>query len=205
MTSAVYRLGNPAAILTAVFAIIYSVFQLVAAFSIIKHPYELTWLFIPSIFLAFCYVITIVCLHYTIPVNRKVYTAIASLFAAVYCTLVSLVYFTQLTVFVPALMNGVIDDTNTFAFTGKSFMVSADALGYTVLDLSALFIAFAFYKIDKKLFTWFFLNGLLAPVVVLAFYSEIFLYLGALWMITFPVAMLLAAKHLKDQGLQMRS
>src|SRR4051794_33254184 len=97
----VKRIGKPAALLSAVFAIIYSVFQLLAAFKIIEHPHELFWLFLPSLILAFTFLITVICLHFLVNEENKIFAAIASAFAILYCAFGTIVYFTQLAVVIP--------------------------------------------------------------------------------------------------------
>jgi len=64
--SSVGRIGNTAALLAAIFALIYSVFALLAVFKIIPHPYDLFWQFLPSLLLGFAFVVTIICLHYSV-------------------------------------------------------------------------------------------------------------------------------------------
>lgn len=190
------RIGKPAAVSAAVFAIIYSIFQLLAAFKIIPHPDELFWLFLPSLLLAFAFVTTMVCLHYTVSEENKIYTAIASAFAVVYCTCVSIVYFTQLAVVIPQLLQNKIDDNHVLVFADKSFMVAVDCIGYGVMSLTAFIAAFAFkhgYK-SRWLYRSLLFSGILAPFIVGSFFIPAFLAVGALWMIAAPMALINTAK-----------
>src|SRR5215204_1046533 len=115
------KIGKPAAVLAAVFALTYCVFAILSLLKLLTHPYDLLWQFLPSLLLAFAFVITIVCLHYTVAEENKIYTAIASAFAIVYCSCVSIVYFTQIAVVIPQLLQHKIDDNHLLAFTDKSF------------------------------------------------------------------------------------
>src|SRR5688500_17880442 len=112
----VYKIGKTSAILAAVFAIIYSIFQLLAVFNIIPHPQELFWLFLPSLLLAPSFLILIISLHYSATPERRIFTAIGISFATIYTVFVVIVYFTQLSVIVPQLTAGKIDETHLFAF-----------------------------------------------------------------------------------------
>jgi hypothetical protein len=185
-------IGKPAALLAAIFAIIYSVFALLSLFKLIPHPYDLFWQFLPSLLLAFAFVVTIICVHYCVGEEHKIYTGIASALAVIYAACVTIVYFTQLAVIIPLQLQHKIDDSHLLAFSNGSFMVAVDCIGYGIMSLTTLFAAFAF-KTDgssKWLYRSLLYNGLLAPFVVMAFFIPAFLAIGALWMITLPTAMI---------------
>jgi hypothetical protein len=192
----VKMIGRPASTLAAAFAIIYSVFAVLSVIKIIPHPYELFWQFLPSLLLGFAFVVTIICLHYSIGEELKVYTAIASAFAVLYCACVTIVYFTQIAVVIPAQVHHEIDNSHILAFSDKSFMVAVDCIGYAIMSISTLFAAFAFkndYR-NKWLYRSLLYNGLLAPVIILAFFIPSFVVVGALWIFTLPAAMINAAR-----------
>ena len=195
-TSSARKVGKPAALFSASFAIIYSMFQLLAVFKVISHPHELFWLFFPSLLLAYTFLITIICIHYSVADDIKVYTGIASAFAILYCGFVSIVYFTQLTIVIPALLRNEIDEHHVLAFTDKSFFVAVDCIGYATMNAGTLFAAFAFRDRlqNKWLYRSLLLTGVQTPVVILAFFIPAFMFVGALWMITLPMAMINAAR-----------
>ena len=120
-------------------------------------------------------------------------------FAVLYCAAVTMVYFTQLTVIVPAQLKGELSDKSVLLFDGKSFLMAIDCLGYFFMSLSTFFSAFAF-KENKWLFNGLLWNGTLMPVLVLAFFYPAFYYIGASWMITFPLAMIAAVKFFRHDG-----
>ena len=70
-----------------------------------------------------------------------------------------------------------------------------DLLGYTLMSLSTLFAVPAFASNDRgRAARWAFAaNGLLAPVLLPQVYFPNLIYLGALWLITFPLSMALLA------------
>lgn len=195
------KIGRPAAILSAFFAIAYSVFQLLVVFKRIPHPQDLFWLFLPSLFLAYTFLVTVICLHHIVLQERKVFTAIAGAFAVLYCAFVSIVYFTQLAVVLPALATHKIDETSVLAFTDKSFLVAVDCLGYASMNAATLFLAFAFRNNgrSKWLYRSLLANGLQTPVVILAYFIPAFMFVGALWMVTLPAAMIGAANFFRSE------
>jgi hypothetical protein len=147
------------------------------------------------------FLIAMICLHYVIESVLRIWTAISVAFAILYTACVTLVYFCQLTVIVPEQLAGRIDENHVLAFHTRSFLMAVDCLGYFFMSLSTLFAAAAFLKDseNKWLYRGLLYNGLLLPVLVLAFYYPVFYYAGALWMITFPVAMLNAARLFRNQ------
>lgn len=191
--------GYWAALLSLLFALGYCVPQLISAFNLIPHPHEQFWLFLPSLFQAPAFLVTMVCLHYPAPDNLKLWTAIAWSFAILYCLCVTLVYFTQLTVLLPARLAGKMNDENVLIFEPRTFLTAVDCLGYFYMSLSTLFAAFAFRQVNKWLYRGLLWNGLLLPILILAFFYPVFYYVGALWMITFPMAMIQAAKIFRKQ------
>lgn len=177
------------------FAIGYSVPQLLSTAKIIPHPYDLFWLFFPSLLLAPAFLITMICLHYCASAGLKIWTAIGWSFALLYASAVSIVYFTQLTVVLPEQLKGRIDKRSVLIFDNGTFLMAVDCLGYFFMSLSTFFAAFAFKDESTKwLYRGLLYNGLLMPVLVLAFFFPVFYYAGALWMIMFPLAMINAAK-----------
>ena len=198
-SSFINKIGYWSATLSVIFGFGYSVPQILSTMKIIPHPQDLFWLFLPSLFLAPAFLIAMICLHYSAGKNFQVGTAIGAAFAILYCADVSIVYFTQLTVVVPAQLEGQINEKQVLLFDRRTFLMAVDCLGYFFMSLSTFFAAFAFKK-TKWLYRGLLWNGALMPVLVLAFFYPTFYYVGALWMITFPLAMINAAKFFKSDS-----
>ena len=66
------------------------------------------------------------------------------------------------------------------------------------MNAATFFAAFAFQKDqqDKWLFRSLLFNGLQTPIVILAFFIPAFMFVGTLWMITLPMAMINSLKIL---------
>jgi hypothetical protein len=193
--------GKWSSLLAAVFAIGYSVPQLLSVAGLIPFPTDLVWFFVPSLLLAPSFLIAMICLHYKTAPDKKIWTAIAVAFAIVYCCIASSIYFAQLSVVVPGMFAGTVNETHVFYFNGKTVMVAVDTLGYAFMSVSTLFAAFAVRDQVKQrwLYRWLFSNGLLAPVIIVAFFFPALIYGGALWMITFPAAMIKLFQLFKNQ------
>lgn len=189
----VKQLGYWSATAALFFALAYSVAQLVSTFKIIPHPQDLFWLFLPSLFLAPAFLLTMISLHYMADDNVSIWTTIGYTFAALYTFCACAVYFTQLTVVLPKELHGELDKNNVLIFESKTFLMAVDCLGYFFMSLSTLFAAFAF-RPHKWLYRGLLWNGALLPILILAFFYPVFYYIGAAWMFTFPVAMINAMR-----------
>lgn len=190
-------IGFRAAIISFIFAAGYDIAQLLTWLHVLQHPHELFWLFLPSLFLAPAFLIVITCLHFTASDQEKIWTAIGLCFSVVYCAFATTNYFTQLTVVVPALVNGEINETYPLAFKQGSFMFAIDCLGYFFMSLSTLFAAFAFRETDKSLYQWMLWNGLLIFIFIAAYFDPFFYFIGSVWAITFSFVMIKAAKRFR--------
>lgn len=192
--------GYWSSVLSIFFAIAYSVAQLLSEAKLIQHPQDLYWLLAPSLLLAPSFLVAMICLYFKADENKKLFTAIGVAFAILYCADVTLVYFSQLTVVIPAQLKNTINEKQVLLFDRKTFLMAVDCLGYFFMSLSTLFAAFAFQKENKWLYRGLLYNGLLLPVLILAFFYPVFYYVGALWMITFPLAMVNAAKLFNNKA-----
>jgi hypothetical protein len=194
------RIGYWSAWSATFFACGYSVAQLFSTAGILPHPKDLFWLFLPSLFLAPAFLLTMVCLDYVVNAEQKIWTAIGITFATVYTVCICIVYFSQLTVVIPSLLQGAIDETHLLAFVRKSFLMAVDCLGYFFMSMSMLFAAFAFRHDESKkwLYRGLSWTGLLLPILILAFFFPFYYYLGGLWMILFPLAMINAARLFRN-------
>jgi len=117
-------------------------------------------------------------------------------FAITYTVLVSAVYFVELTVVIPRLIQGRGDEVALLLFNPGSFMQAVDGLGYGFMSLSALFAAQVFDGAGLLRRTRWALraHGLLAPVILLSVIYPAFIAIGVLWIITFPISAILLYK-----------
>ena len=113
-----------------------------------------------------------------------------------YGVLVSIVYVTQLGVVIPHELRGDGDLYKLLACcSAGQFMTGIDLLGYTLMSLSTLLAAPVFdgAGLRRVVSTWLFANGLLAPFLIMQLAYPKLIFVGALWLVTFPLAMLFLA------------
>lgn len=154
-------------------------------------PLGLAVLLTPSLLLASAFVVLVSALHCLTPPDRKVWSQVALSFAVAYATLVSLVYFVQLTLVAPRMATGDLEGVEFLIFVPyRSFLFAVDLLGYSFMSVATLFGAFAlpnvrFARLAKAAL---FLNGLLLPFLALQMFNPELISVAALWGVSFPAA-----------------
>lgn len=121
--------------------------------------------FVACFILAPFFVIMIVCLHYSTPIEKKVWSNIGIVFAVIYAVCILMTYYIQLAVVMNNPRSLSTDILEPFVYSNVgSVMFSIDMLGYAFMALSTLLTAAIFAK-NSKLENWikrfFILHGLL--------------------------------------------
>ena len=198
MSPAVSKLGSWSALLSSVFSITYIVGQVAEWLGLLgsmggpesaSTPLGLVLLLTPSLFLGISFAVLMVSIHYYAPEDRKVWSHAGLTFATIYAVLISINYYIQLTLVVPRLLRGDVENISFLLFIPfDSFLYSVDILGYSFMSIATLFAAFVFTKGGlERTIRWFLIaNGLLLPFIALQNYYHPLIYVAALWAITFP-------------------
>jgi hypothetical protein len=194
----VSRFGYWSALLASVFSIVYIVGQLAEWMNLLgsgggaenaSTPLGLVVLLTPSLFLGSSFAVLMVSVHYYATAEKKIWSHVAIVFAAIYTVLISINYYVQLTLVVPHMLRGEIDSIRFLLFTPfDSFLYSVDILGYSFMSLATLFAAFVFTEpgLERTARRFMIANGLLLPFVALQNYYHPLIWIAALWAITFP-------------------
>jgi hypothetical protein len=188
------RLGFWSAVLSTIFSVAFNVAAIVERLGVLATPWDRVGLMAPSLFLALSFVVMMVCVHAYVPEERQVWTHAGLAFAIIYAVLVSIVYFVQLTVVLPRVLEGEGESVGVLLFTSfDSFMYALDVLGYGVMSLSTLFAGWAFTGegLERAIRRAMVANGLLAPLVPTQMFFPVLLYVSAIWMVTLPLSTVL--------------
>ncbi len=156
-------------------------------------PLGIAVLLTPSLLLASAFVILIAALHQFAPPGKRALSQAALAFATMYGTLVSLVYFVQLTLVMPRLAAGDMDQIEFLRFVPyRSFLFAVDLLGYSFMSVATLLAAFALPDFRHKPLakTFMLANGFLLPFLALQMFFPALIWAAALWGFTFPSAAL---------------
>jgi hypothetical protein len=191
------RLGFWAAVAAIVFSLAYGVAQIAQVAGLLHDPWDRILIFAPSLALAPAFVVTMAALYAVAPPSARAPAVSAMALAIMYGAFVSTVYVTQLSVVIPHELAGDRTTYALFACCGQGqFTTGVDLLGYTMMSLSTLLAAFIFTPGGPHRWArrWLIANGLLAPFLLGQLAWPALIYVGALWLITFPVAMILLAR-----------
>ena len=159
-------------------------------------PLGIAVLLTPSLLLGCTFVTMMAALHQVSPSNKKAVSQTALAFATMYATLVSLVYFVQLTLVGPRMSAGDMAEIEFLRFVPyRSFLFAVDLLGYSFMSLATLFGAFALPGTPSARAPRIFMlgTGLLLPTIALQMYFPQLIWIAALWGLTFPAAAFLIA------------
>ena len=195
MNTSVNKIGFWSALITAIFAIIYSVAQIAVIAAPPTPPWDFILLFAPSLFLAWSFIVMMLSIHYYAPEDRKIFSHIGLIFGVLYAALVSIVYFVELSVTVPMIFRGEMVPA-WLSFNSPSMLISIDGLGYVFMAIATLFAGQVFAGLkQQRLIRWSFLaNGLLSIVIFSAVYIPSVTMVGALWIITMPLSAIAAIR-----------
>lgn len=190
--------GFWAAVLATVFSITYDIGQIAEWMGWMgsgggaenaSTPFGLVVLLTPSLFLGSSFLVLMVSVHYLSPPERKIWSHAAMAFASAYAVLISINYYVQLTWVAPRLAAGRIEGIEQFLFTPfDSFLYAVDILGYSFMSVSTLFAARVFTGkgLERTVRIFLTANGLLLPFIALQMYVHWFIWIAALWAVTFP-------------------
>ncbi len=208
-TNSVRTLGLWSALLSSLFSITYVVAQLAEWAGLLgssggphskSTTYGLAILLTPSLLLGISFVVLMVSIHYIADSSKRIWSHVAVVFASMYATLVSIVYYIQLAFVMPRISRGETEDIQLLIFEPfDSFLYAVDVFGYSLMSLSTLFAA-AVFKLQgiERWIRWALIaNGCLIPFLALQMYYPPLIWGGSLWGITFPAATLLLALHFK--------
>jgi len=192
--------GFWSAVLATVFSLVYVVAQLAEWAGWLgsaggpesaSTPFGLFVLLTPSLLLGSAFLVLIVSLYQIATPDRKVWSLASVAFATIYTTLISIVYFVQLTFIAPRIAEGRIAGIEAFLFVPfDSFLYAVDILGYSFMSLATLFAAqmFTGKGIERVARFWLTANGLLLPFLALQMYFHPLIWIASLWAITFPAS-----------------
>jgi hypothetical protein len=194
------RIGFWAAVVSSVFALLYIV-ALVATLTgaLEEGPWATAYQLAPSIVLAWSYMLLMACVADAAPSERKIWAMIGFGFALMYSVMNSIVYFTELIVVLPRVLRNEGASVSVLLFEPGKFLFAVNGLAYGFMSLAALFAAPTFAQLDEdeaeaRRVHWAMLaHGVIGPFIVGTVVWPPLMYIGALWIVTFPTLGILLA------------
>ena len=201
------RIGFWAAALAAALGFAFSAAAFAQIAGSLVAPWDTFWAVAPSIFLAWCYMVLMACIQDAAPPERKLWATIGLCFALIYATTNSIVYMTVLTVVIPHILRNQETAVDVLLFEPGKFLFALNGLAYGLMSVSALFASPVFAqrgRLEAQVRWAMVAHGVLAPAIVGALAWPWLTFLGALWMLTFPVMTILLAKWFRTAKLDDR-
>ena len=191
--------GYWAALLTALFCILFTIAAVLAETHLLPRPWDVVLTIAPSLLLAPSFLALLVCVNALTPGERQIWSQLGVAFACVYVPLCVAAYIVELVVVEPRVMRGNTTETALLTIArGDSVFNAIDGIGYIFMCLSTFVASRAFDK--SRLQRWigrlFVVNGMLAvPIFLTYFVSRSFIWMAALWSITITGSAILVAIH----------
>ena len=185
----VSKIGLWAAVFTVIFGMAYIIALFATLAGLLKPPWDMAYEVLPSIFLAPSFLVLMIAIHNYVPEERRIWSNIGMAFAIIYTTIVSIVYFTVLSVVLPNMLHGTVDKIYVLNWLPNSFLQNVDGIGYGFMSLAPLFSAFAFARIGIELWARRFMiaHGIIIIGVIGSVFIPVFFAIAILWIITFPL------------------
>jgi hypothetical protein len=189
------RIGFWAAVIATIFGLAYIVALLATLAGVLVGPWDTFYQLAPSIVLAWSYMVLMACvLDIALP-ERRIWATIGFGFALMYAVMNSIVYFTVLTVVIPRVLLNEAESVSVLLFEPGAFLFAVNGLAYGFMSMAALFAApvFARMGFESRVRLAMLAHGLIGPFIVGAVVWPPLTYIGALWIVTFPVMGILLA------------
>jgi hypothetical protein len=189
------RIGFWAAVIATIFGLAYIVALLATLTGMLIGPWDTFYQLAPSIVLAWSYMVLMACvLDIALP-EQKIWATIGFGFALMYSVMNSIVYFTVLTVVIPHVLRNEAELVSVLLFEPGAFLFAVNGLAYGFMSMAALFAAPVFARRGPEArVRWAMLaHGIIGPFIVGAVMWPPLTYIGALWIVTFPVMGILLA------------
>lgn len=189
-------LGFWVAILSALFYICFDVVAVSTITGALVSKYWISiWMYTPSLFSALSFVILSITIHYYAGTERKIWSHIGIVLAVMYATLNCFIYITQISIIAPSFINGQFAHVAIFEVAPGKPLYAVNALAYSLMGLSTMFLALVFKKVGIE--NWvrivLLLHGVMAPAIVGVILWPSLIYISASVGITYPLAAILLA------------
>lgn len=183
----------------------YDVVQILQVVGVLHFPADEILIFGTSLCIVIPFVLAMLALHYTRPIESRFWTHAALIFTTMYAVFGSANYVVQLTTVIPAKLRGAADTVAVLEQTPHSLLWDFDALAYLAMGVTTLLIipALRAHGAEQRVRVACMLHvvatALSAVVYFHSTYSYKLLLLGFPWGITAPLFMFLLAFALRAE------
>ena len=199
MITTIYKVGFIAGLAAFISTALFVLFQMLQLVGILHYPWDEILIYGSSLCIVIPFMIEMLALHYTTPVQKKLWSHAGLIFTTIYVVFVTANYVVQLATVIPMTLKGSADKVSILIQTPHSLFWDFDAIGYIFMGLATGFAIPVFEKkgIQKWVRYSFLAHALVTPLIAFVYFypkfSNQLLLLGIPWGITAPASMLLLA------------
>lgn len=199
------RIGFWAGVAAFAATVAYDVVQILQVVGALHFPLDEILIFGTSLCIVVPYVLEMLALHHTRPVEKRFWTHAALIFTTLYAAFGIANYVVQLTTVIPAKLRGAADTVRLLEQTPHSLLWDFDAIAYLAMGLATLLIIPALRtrgpeaRVRLACVAHVIATALSGIVYFHSTYSYKLLMLGFPWAITAPLVMLLLALALREE------
>src|SRR5665647_3014759 len=190
----IISLGKRSSATATIIAAAYGILQILFGLHLIHYPGNLYWFLVPSFLFAPVFLITMICFDLITPAKSRRWTTIAWVLGTVNCTIITMVYFSQLAYINPSLFNWENGDLRVPLFKHHTALEAVEYTECFLISASTFISAFAFRNLNaNRLYRSLLINGILLPILIFSWFYPGYYFLNFLWVVTFPFATLRAS------------
>lgn len=200
----VNRIGFRAGVAAGSATIAYDIVQILQVVGAVHFPLDEILIFGTSLCIVVPFVLEILALHYSRPIESRFWTHAGLIFTTMYAVFGAANYVIQLTTVIPAKLQGTIEAVRVLEQTPHSLLWDFDAIAYLAMGLTALLIVPALRndgterRVRLACIAHVVATVLSGVVYFHSTYSNKLLMLGLPWAITAPAFMFLLAIALRS-------
>jgi hypothetical protein len=206
MDNTIHKIGYRSGLLAFGATMAFVIVQLLQLARVFSSPLDETLIYATSLCIVIPFILEVLALHYTTPVEKKFWSHAALIFSILYAVFVTANYVVQLATVIPMKLKGSIEEIRVLEQTPHSMFWDFDALGYIFMGLATAIAIPAFEKhgFQKWVRISLLANALATPLIAIVYFYPVFseklLLLGFPWAVTAPLAMLMLAISFKKKS-----
>ena len=203
MDNRIRKIGFWSGIFSFAATVAYVVVQLLQLARAFAFPTDEILIYGTSLCIVIPFILLMLALHYSVPVEKRFWTHAALLFTILYAVFVSSNYVVQLATVIPMRLAGSGESVRVLEQTPHSLFWDFDAMGYICMGLATLMAIPVFEKqgFQKWVRRSFLANALVTPLITIVYFYPVFseklLILGFPWGLTAPLFMYMLALYFR--------
>ena len=199
------RIGFWTGLAAATATVAYDVVQVLQLLGVLHFPLDEILIFGTSLCIVVPFVLEILALHYSRPMESRFWTHAGLIFTTMYAVFGTANYVIQLTTVIPAKLRGMGETVRMLEQTPHSLLWDFDAIAYLAMGLAALLIIPALRNsgAERRVRLACMAHGVATVLAGIVYFHSTYSYkllmLGLPWGITAPLFMLLLAVALRTE------